>query len=260
MNLCCPDPGKSCAACCGLYNVPESRRPALRDKLGNRSTLFRTIERSAAAIPAFAEFVRQAEAELPLDGEIHACEFVGFLDPGFRSVGCMLHPAASGNGGIDHRGLCHYGSMACKAFFCPAWSEVPSRYLSILSDFIDDWHLWGLVATDVDYLSALFGLIEATLGRPADLLLQGERFPRDVFKRMLGWKDSWPLKGNSTMRRSRYYLKGSFDRSTDIDENIEILLECLGFTFDVEFSPTRGRDLILKALDDLAMAGRRSTA
>lgn len=139
MNLCRPDRGKSCAACCGLYNVPEARRPALRAKLGNRSTIFRTIERSAEAILEFAEYIRQVEAELPLDGEIHACEFAGFLDPGFRSVGCMLHPAAPGNDGIDHRGLCHYGSMACKAFFCPAWNEV----LPVISAFSQSLSMTG---------------------------------------------------------------------------------------------------------------------
>ncbi len=252
MNLCRPDFGKSCAACCGLYNVPDGRRPTLLRKLGNRSALFRKVQRSAAAVQEFAELMRQTEAQPPLDDAIHACEFTGFLDPGLTSVGCMLHPTAPGNEGIDFRGLCHYGSMACKAFFCPAWSEVSSRYRRILSQVINDWHLWGLVVTDVNYVSSLFGLIEAGLGGPADLLLQHDGSPREVFTRMLKWKDDWPLKGASVIRRSRYYFQsGSSDQRIDVDENIEVMLECLRFTFDAHFAQDRGRDLIRETLDEL---------
>ena len=256
MNLCRPDTGKSCASCCGLYNVADGTRPSLFRKLLSRTTLFRTVQRSPSAIQEFGELIQRTEAAPALDEAIHSCEFTGFVDPEFTSVGCMLHPTAAENYGIDFRGLCHYGSMACKAFFCPAWTEVLSRHLTILSDVIDDWHLWGLVATDVDYLSALFGLVEGSLGEPADLLLQSDSRPREIFTRMLAWKDSWPMRGTSTLRRSRYYCKGSFGESTDVDQSIEVMLECLRFTFDTKFSQDGGRDLIRRTLDELIMAGK----
>ncbi len=160
MNLCRPDSSKSCAACCGLYNVPNATRSALQFKLEKRTLAFREVERSPQAIEDYQMWVRANEAEGPLDEAIHVCEFAGFLDPQQRIVGCQLHPTGTGNQGVDLRGLCYYGSMACKSFFCPAWEEIPLRLRDMVCLLIDDWHVYGLVITDVDFVRSLFGLLE----------------------------------------------------------------------------------------------------
>lgn len=209
MNLCRPDDRKSCAACCGLYNVPDATRPHLLEKLLTRTTRFAAVGRSAEAIIEFAASVRQLEDEAPLDSAIHVCEFTGFVDDDRRIVGCMLHPSGSGNDGVDLRGLCHYGSMACKAFFCPAWEEVPRRYLEIAEKVVDDWHLYGLVITDVDFLNGIFGSLEDAVGKALEPALISPGPPADMLHEILRWKDSWPLKGPWTRRRSRYYFKSS---------------------------------------------------
>ena len=117
MNLCRPDNRKSCAACCGLYNVPDATRPSLVQKLTARTALFASTERSVETLIKYEACVREVERTTALDPAIHVCEFTGFLDEGRNIVGCMLHPTAQGNGGVDFRGLCYYGSVACKSFF-----------------------------------------------------------------------------------------------------------------------------------------------
>ncbi len=160
LNLCRPDGRKSCAACCGLYHVTDGRRSPLLAKLQSRTDAFAAVVRDPDSIAEFATRVREREAITPLDPVIHVCEFVGFVDSSRRSPGCMLHPSAPGNRGIDLRGLCHYGSMACRGFFCPATEELEPYQTAILVELIDDWHLYGLVVTDVDYVRSVFRLVE----------------------------------------------------------------------------------------------------
>jgi hypothetical protein len=235
MNLCRPDDRKSCAACCGLYNVSEGTRPALSKNLQTRTTFFRQTERSAEALQNFESVIRESGAVCGLDDAIHVCEFTGFLDEALGIVGCMLHPSSPGNRGIDLRGLCHYGSMACKTFFCPAWEEIDLRHRGILVDTIDDWHLYGLVITDVDFVGSLFGLIEERLGE----LLDPERLSSGpalgIFKQMLSWKDSWPFSHSSSIRKSRYYFKRSgLPHGHGHEAHCARLLDAIRFTFGIE--------------------------
>ncbi|MEJ2717206.1 MAG: hypothetical protein P8182_08715 [Deltaproteobacteria bacterium] len=189
MNLCSPDQRKACAACCGLYNVPDGTRSALAKKMERRTLLFRHTDRSVEAILEYQALIRTAETEPPLDEAIHVCEFTGFVDSDNRVPGCLLHPSECGNCGVDLRGLCHYGSMACKAFFCPAWEHSDLPLLRLVSRLVDDWHLYGLVITDIDFVQALFGLIRHFLGEPVDphRLIKGPG--REIFTEMLCWKD-----------------------------------------------------------------------
>ena len=234
MNLCRPDNQKSCAACCGLDNTPDATRPALLKYLETRTILFRQTERSAEALQKFETIIRESGATSRVDDAIHVCEFTGFLDDRFKIVGCMLHPSSPGNQGIDLRGLCHYGSMACKAFFCPAWDDLDQSRRSILLDTIDDWHLYGLVITDVDFVRSLFGLVEERLGKEIEQETLFSDPALRIFKQMLSWKTSWPFGQSSSLRKSRYYFKGSCLPGRNFFEtHLARLLDTISFTFDV---------------------------
>jgi hypothetical protein len=233
MNLCMPDQTKSCAACCGLYNVPDCSRAALIDKLDFRTNLFRDTPRTVEDLVRFEATIREMEATVPLDAVVHVCEFTGFVDADARQPGCMLHPVAPGNSGVDLRGLCHYGSMACKTFFCPAWKDLEPIHREAVVALIDDWRVYGLVATDVDFVRSVFGLLDGRIGRGADL-----RFylgaTGAILKEMLSWKDAWPFKGGSTMRRSRYFIlpvRASAEQGPP--DHMATLLECLAYTFGI---------------------------
>jgi len=167
--LCHPDSFKSCAACCGVYNVVDGRRDVLNSSILERTRKFRNVPREVYALVGFGDPVRGLHNLSPLDPDIHVCEYVGFVDGQDLTVGCMLHPAAPGNHGIDLRGLCYYGSAACKTFYCPACEELNDSIFKIVRRLIGDWYLYGLIATDVNYVAALIDLIELTIGAKLDL-------------------------------------------------------------------------------------------
>jgi hypothetical protein len=255
VNLCRPDDSKSCAACCGLYNVPDATRETLEKRLETRTSLFRHTERSVDAIEDYKILVAREEAVQPLEPVIHVCEFTGFLDAHHRVVGCQLHPSAEGNLGVDWRGLCHYGSMACKAFFCPAWDEIPVRYLEIVAGTISDWHLYGLVVTDVDYVRALFALIESALGSPVRNHALHISPAAKILEEMLSWKNTWPFAGPSRFRKNRYYFKGSdWTPEAPVEQHLEYFLQCLRFTFSSENTAPRGEELVRHKLAEFVKA------
>lgn len=255
MNLCRPDDQKSCAACCGLYNIPDATRPALWKNLEARTLLFRQTERSVEAIQKFETMIRESGTVSSVDDAIHVCEFTGFLDDRFKVVGCMLHPSSPGNQGIDLRGLCHYGSMACKAFFCPAWDELDQPRRSILLDTIDDWHLYGLVITDLDFVRSLFGLVEERLGKEIDQESLSSGPAVRIFKQMLSWKNSWPFGQPSSLRKSRYYFKGSCSSGgNSFETHLVRLLDTLRFTFDMADEMDGAERLVRQTLEGFVSA------
>ena len=192
-----------------------------------------------------------------MDAAIHVCEFTGFLDADRKIVGCLLHPSAPGNSGVDLRGLCYYGGMACKSFFCPSWSEVPASQRQILLDVLDDWSLYGLVVTDVGFIRSLFRLLEINLGVPVDRKRLFRSPALNIFKNMLAWKDSWPFDESSKMRRSRYYFKTAGpDTSMDEAECKRNMLESLQFTFGLDNMSPGAEDLVQQRVEEFVSAYR----
>jgi hypothetical protein len=255
MNLCRPDDQKSCAACCGLYNIPIATRPTLLKNLETRTILFRQIERSVEEIEKYEDLIRASGAVSRVDDAIHVCEFTGFLDEAFRIVGCLLHPSSPGNRGVDLRGLCHYGSMACKTFFCPAWEALDHRLRSILFDTIEDWHLYGLIITDVDFVRSLFGLVEERLGQEIEQGRLSAGPARRIFQQMLSWKDSWPFGRLSSMRKSRYYFYGSgLPGGKAHKEHLTRLLDTIRFTFDIANGMNGAERFVRQMVDDFVSA------
>ena len=232
MNLCHPDSSKSCAACCGVYNVRDGRRDVLNASIRERTRIFRTVPRDIDTVVNFGNHVRRVFDVAPIDPEIHVCEYLGFVDYQYLSIGCMLHPNAPGNHGIDLRGLCYYGSVACKTFYCPASTELDSIKREFTKDLVEDWHLYGLVVTDINYLSALLGLIELSLGEKLDPQLALKGAPATILRKMLGWKESWPYCEHSTIRRSHYYGK-PVGLGGDGRILVNSIIDSLCFTYDM---------------------------
>jgi hypothetical protein len=217
--------------------------------------MFRSIPRSVRALMDFEAIIRRDEDDSPLEESIHVCEFAGFLDADRRIPGCMLHPCAPGNNGVDLRGMCHYGSMACKTFFCPAWENMDALHREILVRSIDDWHLYGLVITDTNFVRSLFGILEESLGRltDADRLLTGETGL--IFKEMISWKDTWPFKAGSSLRGSSYYVKTeSVQLEPGSADHLDEILESFKFTFGTTERNARVREYIRNAVQRLVAA------
>ena len=247
-NICRPNPHKSCAACCGLYNIKDASPGLLSFELRRRSDMFARIKRSIEDLVNFKQLIAESSLLETYDPEIHVCEFMGFLDSGEKMVGCMLHPSSAGNSGVDLRGLCHYGAMACKSFYCPAWNELPERIRQIVAELAPDWRAYGLIVTDVTFLLALFRIIETRIGVELTLDRLRSAVLRQMLTEVLLLKDCWPLPLNSRLRRSNYYLKCGHNKeaSTDLFDD---MLESLSFSYGVDIRGVENASALSARID-----------
>ncbi|MDQ1240075.1 MAG: hypothetical protein QG577_2261 [Thermodesulfobacteriota bacterium] len=229
----------------------------MHERLTQRTSLFRTVQRGPDAIQDFGQTVRALEGNHNLDSEIHVCPYVGFVDGRHACIGCMLHPVAPGNEGKDLRGLCYYGSLACKTFYCDSWRSLPLHCQSILADLIDDWHLWGLVATDRDFVVLLFSLLENMLGCSIDDRVTRDTKTKSLLITMLNWKDSWPPAHGYLQRKSRYYVSPQFMKPEQDPNTIIIaLIPCIDFTYGTSTSFSDGAHIIRSAAHNFIEAYR----
>ena len=101
-TLCFPDAEKSCFACCPPI------RPAGYDHLQHQNIVKRMLRENTL------EFAKQRAGVLPITG--FSCWALGYLEQGYRLVGCLLHPAQ--NRGVDLRYRVDYGEK-CRRESCP---------------------------------------------------------------------------------------------------------------------------------------------
>ncbi len=166
--LCQAGPNLSCGGCCGLYNMTGLSREGLRAILLERTERFADVPRTVDDILAFEQerLVREG-ADYPI-ADFHHCVFVGLIQDDGERIGCLLHPLATGNKGVDWRGLSFYGGAACKLFFCPSYHEGDAPWKRAAREVIEDWFEYGLVAPEYRLNQALFEEVEARAGRPID--------------------------------------------------------------------------------------------
>ncbi|MDA8140544.1 MAG: hypothetical protein M0036_18010, partial [Desulfobacteraceae bacterium] len=69
----------SCGACCGLYNVADTSRPAMEKMLRARTVRFAQVPRTAAAIDAFARETTAIEPQERPFPQFHHCPFTGLI-------------------------------------------------------------------------------------------------------------------------------------------------------------------------------------
>jgi len=111
------------------------------------------------------------------------------------------------------------------------------------------------VINDLDFVESLFALLRLRVG--GDLseprLLTGPA--AEVLKEMLAWKVSWPWKGDSFIRTSRYFCKrGPCREDSEADAHVTRILATLGSTFGVDYPMEGAREFVEDALDRFAQA------
>lgn len=206
-HLCQPDGGKSCGACCGIYNYADSSREALAGRLSRRTAYFRRHVRGASDLPTFSRMIRATEDQARRFEVIHCCEYAGFLDDGQKRVGCLLHPAQ--NGGKDLRGISFYGRELCDGHFCPSYSFLSRTEKLALIDILDDWYLYGLCITDIDLAKGYFRHLSDLLGETPAPGMFREEAVRRITRRFFEYKLSWPFRSAETHRFGRFYFDGA---------------------------------------------------
>jgi hypothetical protein len=94
-------------------------------------------------------------------------KLLGFLDEDEGRVGCLAHPAA--NGGVDLRDCGVYDVTTCDAFLCPSHAWLSEEEAAIAAAACGDFHLYGLVVTDVEFVRAALGGVADRAGARVEL-------------------------------------------------------------------------------------------
>jgi hypothetical protein len=185
MNL-CQRGAASCGACCGLYNRRDPGRPAVVVELARRARGLRGIPRTPGAFRAAAAALAAA-APPPLFPSVRVCPLLGFLDEAGTRVGCLAHPAATG--GPDLRDCGVYDARICETFFCPSFAWLTEEESALAADVLADFHLYGLVVTDVPFLRASLAAVAGRVGARVERRHLGHAPFRAALRRLLGLKE-----------------------------------------------------------------------
>lgn len=214
----------SCGACCGLYNIADLTRKNMTRMLAARSERFARTERTVSAMESFARQTAHIEPRQRPFSELHHCPYIGLIGEPPGRVGCLLHPLADGNHGVDFRGLSYYGGMACRTYFCPSVRNLPARWLTAVRQSMRHWYLHGLIVTERGLLTGFFSELELRLGRPVD---SGDfssqptaKALRDAFTAL---KLQWPFRRPDAVHVGNYFFEdGLYQRSPVERENTSI--------------------------------------
>ena len=246
----------SCGACCGLYNLPNVSQEKLETLLAKRTETFASVPRTEDGI---FEFQRRNKGphrlSRPFPG-FHHCPFLGLIGGEKSRVGCLLHPAAPGNNGVDYRSLSWYGEQACRTYFCPATHKLPTVYQSIVIQTIDNWYNFGLIVTEHALVTAYFKEVESRLGRHIAVSDYTQNsLATDAFREFAELKSQWPYRRDDCPGPCNFFFENGlyprpvvFRATPDIrSSSYEKILRELdgGFSFDKEIAAAE------QLLDDL---------
>ena len=115
----------------------------------------------------------------------------------------MLHPLLHHGG--DLRTCSFYGAELCRNHFCISFTSLtPAEQKAVICS-LDDWYLYGLVITDVDFVKSFFTHVQNRLGDS----VRDERLDKQRYKRALRdyfeLKTSWQF-SSRTKRLGKYYF------------------------------------------------------
>lgn len=206
--LCQVSEAVSCGACCGLYNLPNLSRKKLETLLAKRTEAFASVPRTEDGIYTFQ---KRNEAPPPRSRpfpEFHHCPFLGLLGDEKHHVGCLLHPAAPGNDGVDYRSLSWYGEQACRTYFCPTTQKLAPVYQSIVKQTIDNWYMFGLIVTEHILVTAYFKEVETRLGRRVAVSDYTRNIEAtDAFREFAELKCHWPYRRNDAPGACNFFFE-----------------------------------------------------
>ena len=230
-SLCQPDDRKSCGACCGLYNYADWQRPSLAARLRRRTAGLRSLGRlDPPALRAFSAWVRATEPPGKLLETIYNCEYLGFVDPHERRVGCLLHPSL--HDGRDLRDCSFYGADLCAGHFCLSYQKLTAAEKACVVLALDDWYLYGICVTDVDLCKSFFAQASALIGAEPGPSVLAHPEVRGRAAEFFGLKISWPFRSPDGSRFGKYCLAEDEYREARIDYEA---IDCAKSPYDAIF-------------------------
>jgi hypothetical protein len=128
LTLCAPDGRKTCFACCPPI------RPARYEHIQHKRIIERVLRENTIS------FRKEDRGLSPITG--FSCWALGYLDDGYKRIGCLLHPFQ--NNGVDLRYRVDYGNKCCRES-CPesktfnTLDEPVRRFWLHLADGLDSF-------------------------------------------------------------------------------------------------------------------------
>ncbi|MBW2128772.1 MAG: hypothetical protein JRH13_05355 [Deltaproteobacteria bacterium] len=166
ITLCSPDDRKTCFGCC-----PPIRPPGY-EHVQYRGMVQRMLRENTRT------FDKAGRDVVPITG--FSCWALGYLDPDYRRIGCLLHPAR--NGGRDLRYRVDYGEK-CRRETCPeakTFSLLDEREKSFWMNLADDLDSFSFSSRKRNPLFTLLGwgprLLQWIAGKE-----RGKHFTADLF-------------------------------------------------------------------------------
>lgn len=160
--LCQPGQGKSCGACCGMYNhrdTSHTHTPAALARRTRAYLLDADIHDTDSLERFRARWEDAPEVKL-LDG-LPSCPFLGLIDAAdpeaidpHGRVGCLVHPLQ--NDGVDGRDCGVYDRFICEDYLCAAHTVMRAEEKWLVLTATRDSYVYGLVVTDTRFVRALF--------------------------------------------------------------------------------------------------------
>ena len=239
----------SCGACCGLYNVADPSREALMEMLTHRTDTFARVPRDMDSILAFKEEIETGELQKRPFQEFHHCPYIGLVGTKRLRVGCLLHPLADGNKGIDFRGLSFYGGMACRVYFCPSYYHLPRVFKEIVREAAMDWYEYGLVITETKMLNTFFKEVERRLNQPItkeDILENNKCL--EAVREFLELKLHWRFRRHPFTGLGNYFFGDQFYPTPSIN------YEAIGETTSRYDTILRGLESYFNSVNELRRA------
>lgn len=176
----------SCGACCGLYNREDFSRAGLAHELRRRTRALARVPRTREAFRAAAAALARDDAA-PVFASVRVCPLLGYLDAAETRIGCLAHPLSTG--GVDLRDCGAYDVVTCEAFLCPSHAWLGEDEAALVERACADWHLYGLVVTDVPFLRAALAGVAARTGQRVEARhLEHPPF-RAALRRLLALKE-----------------------------------------------------------------------
>ena len=145
---------------------------------------------------------------------IYNCEFLGFVDRERRRVGCLLHPSV--RRGKDGRDRSFYGAELCANHFCPSFAHLTMIEQAAVIAALDDWYLYGLVITDIDFIKEFFKDVQNRLGESLGLERLRDPGVQNALSDFFHLKESWKF-SSAKDRLGKYYFSQSEYQIARID-------------------------------------------
>jgi hypothetical protein len=110
--------------------------------------------------------------------------------------------------GADLRDLCFYGKELCAGHFCPSYTHLTRMEKIAVLSVLDDWYLYGLVITDVDFVKEFLREAQDRLGDALRMQHLMDVGVQAALRAFLALKESWKFAS-----RTRRFGKYSFSHS-----------------------------------------------